>query len=186
MSTILALDISGTPRMWISPDDAITYHAKGAVAWSLGEIVAKYRGGVQHDGTLSYIETPSIIAIRGRGFDVSKFSKVPLSNRGLFGRDRMICGYCGEHFENYKDLSRDHIVPVSKGGVNTWMNTITACKRCNSHKGNKTLKESGMELLYLPYEPNHWENLLLQNRKILVDQMDFLMAGVPKHSRLRQ
>ena len=37
--SILALDISGTPRQWISTDDAITYHAKNAVAWSLGSIV---------------------------------------------------------------------------------------------------------------------------------------------------
>jgi 5-methylcytosine-specific restriction endonuclease McrA len=185
MSTILALDISGTPRMWISPDDAITYHAKGAVAWSLGEVVAKYRGGFQEDGTQSYIESPSIIAIRGKGFDVNKFRKVPLSNRGLFGRDRNICGYCGDRFDNYKELSRDHIMPVSRGGENTWMNTICACKRCNSLKGNRTLKESGLELLFLPYEPNHYEHMVLMNRNILADQMDFLAAGLPKHSRLR-
>lgn len=32
--TVLALDISGTPRQWISDEDAITYHVKGAVAWT--------------------------------------------------------------------------------------------------------------------------------------------------------
>ena len=47
--TVLALDVSGVPRQWISHDDAITYQAKKAVAWSLGEIVAKYRGGTQTD-----------------------------------------------------------------------------------------------------------------------------------------
>jgi hypothetical protein len=51
---VLALDISGVPRQWISNDDAITYKAKDAIAWSMGEIVAKYRGGIQKDGTLSY------------------------------------------------------------------------------------------------------------------------------------
>ena len=54
--SVLALDISGVPRQWISNDDAITYHAKNAVAWALGEVVAKYRGGIQNDGTMSYIE----------------------------------------------------------------------------------------------------------------------------------
>jgi len=63
--SVLALDISGIPRQWISHDEAITYHAKDAVAWSMGEVVAKYRGGVQNSGEMSYIETTSIIAIRG-------------------------------------------------------------------------------------------------------------------------
>jgi 5-methylcytosine-specific restriction endonuclease McrA len=182
--TVLALDISGTPRQWISYDAAITYHAKNAVAWSLGEIVAKYRGGVQNDGEMSYIETSSIIAVKGHGFNPHKHAHVALSNRTLFGRDRYVCAYCGGHFPNYNNLSRDHIVPRSRGGDNTWTNVVTACKPCNSKKDDKTLKESRMELLYVPYVPNHFENLILQNRNILADQMEYLLSGVPKHSRI--
>jgi 5-methylcytosine-specific restriction endonuclease McrA len=183
--SILALDISGTPRQWISTDDAITYHAKNAVAWSLGAIVARYRGGIKNDGSMSYIESSSIIAIKGHGFDTYKHKTVALSNRTLFGRDRYVCAYCGIHFPNFHDLSKDHIVPKSKGGENSWMNVVTSCKDCNSKKGNKSLKEAKMELLYLPYVPNHHENLFLQNRNILADQMDYLMSGIPKHSRLK-
>ena len=181
---VLALDISGVPRQWISYDDAITYHAKNSVAWSLGEVVAKYRGGIQQDGSESYLETPSIIAIRGHGFDMSKRSHVPLTNKTLFGRDRHVCAYCGDHFVSHHDLSRDHIHPVSKGGLNTWMNVVTACKPCNADKGNKTLEQARMELLYVPYAPNFFEHMILQNRNILADQMDYLLKGVPKHSRL--
>lgn len=182
---ILALDITGTPRQWISSDEAITYHAKNLVAWTLGEIVAKYRGGVQDNGKRSYIESPSIIAINGHGFDPSKHQKVKLTNKTLFGRDRHVCAYCGEHSQNYHNLSRDHILPISKGGEDTWMNVVTACKSCNLDKGNKTLKDANKELLYVPYTPNHFENLILQNRNILIDQMDYLMSGVPKHSRIK-
>jgi len=181
---VLALDISGIPRQWISYDDAITYHAKQAVAWNMGEVVARYRGGTQNNGVLSYIETTSIIAIRGHGFDPYKHGRVALSNRTLFGRDRHICAYCGKHFPNYNHLSRDHIVPKSRGGKNEWMNVVTACKNCNSEKGNLTLKEARMELLYVPYVPNHFENMILQNRNILADQMDYLLSGVPKTSRI--
>lgn len=181
---VLALDISGTPRQWISYDDAISYWATDSVAWSMGDIVAKYHGGVQNDGSQSYLETPSIIAIKGRAFNPYKHSQVALSNRTLFGRDRYVCAYCGGHFPNYHQLSRDHIHPRSKGGENSWMNVVTSCKECNAKKGAKTLKEAGLELLYLPYEPNHFENMILQNRNILADQMDFLMSGVPKHSRI--
>ena len=181
---VLALDISGIPRQWISHNDAISYHGRKAVAWSLGEIVARYRGGFQKDGRQSYLETTSIIAIKGHAFDLSRHSQVALSNRTLFGRDRNVCAYCGGHFPNYHLLSRDHIVPKSRGGENTWMNCVTACKECNSKKGHKTLKEAGLELLYVPYEPNHYENMILQQRNILADQMEYLLAGVPKHSRI--
>lgn len=181
---VLALDISGTPRQWISYDDAISYWATNSVAWNMGDIVAKYRGGTQNDGSESYIETSSIIAIKGHGFNPHKHARVALSNRTLFGRDRYVCAYCGGHFPNHNNLSRDHILPKYHGGENTWMNVVTACKECNSKKGHKTLKEARMELLYVPYEPNHYENMILQNRTILADQMDYLLSGVPKHSRI--
>ena len=184
MATVLALDVSGIPRQWISHDDAISYHATNSVAWSLGGIVAKYHGGFKADGTISYIESPSIIAIKGHGFNPQKHAMVALSNKTLFGRDRNVCAYCGTHFVNFSRLSRDHIVPRSRGGANTWMNVVTACRPCNANKGSKTLKEAGMELVYVPYTPNHYENMILQNRNILADQMEYLITGVPKHSRI--
>ena len=181
---VLALDISGVPRQWISTDDAISYLATNSVAWSMGDVVAQYRGGVQKDGTMSYLETPSIIAIKGHGFNPYKHSHVALSNRTLFGRDRHVCAYCGGHFPNHTHLSRDHILPRYHGGENTWMNVVTACKDCNAKKGHKTLKEAGLELLYAPYEPSHYENMILQNRTIRADQMEYLLSGVPKNSRI--
>jgi hypothetical protein len=41
-----------------------------------------------------------------------------------------------------------------------------------------------MPLLYVPYVPNRHEAFILSNRKILADQMEFLLRGVPRHSRL--
>lgn len=183
--SVLALDISGIPRRWISDDDAIFYHATDSVAWSLGDVVLRYHGGYQKSGVQSYLESTSIIAIRGHGFNPMKHGTVTLTNRTLFGRDRYICAYCGEYFENYKLLSRDHIHPTFLGGENIWENVVTSCRVCNSKKGHKTLKEAGMELLYVPYAPNHYESMILQNRHILADQMEYLMSGIPKYSRLR-
>ena len=51
---VLALDVSGIPRKWISYDDAITYHAKNSVAWAMGEVIAKYRGGNQKNGESAF------------------------------------------------------------------------------------------------------------------------------------
>lgn len=181
---VLALDVGGIPRQWLSFEQAILYQAKNQVAWSLGDTVATFRGGIQKDGTESILETPSIIAIRGgEGFNPSKLGRVVLTNKTLFGRDRHVCAYCGGHF-NPNHLSRDHIMPVSKGGENKWMNVVTSCKKCNSIKSDKTLKQAGLELLYIPYEPNHYEHMILLNRGILADQMEYLKTGVPKHSRV--
>lgn len=181
---ILALDISGIPRTWVNFDDAIVYYAKNQVAWSLGEVVARYHGGIQQStGKQSYLEAASIIAVKGDVFGLKKSGKVPLTNRSLFARDKQICCFCGDHFPNHA-LSRDHIIPRVHGGEDKWTNCVTACKSCNQKKGCLSLKEAKMQLLYVPYAPNTNEAMILQNRNILVDQMDYLMAGVPKHSRL--
>ena len=124
-------------------------------------------------------------AIRGKPFNYEKSGKVLLTNKTLFARDRHTCAFCGNHFFE-KNLSRDHIHPVSRGGRDVWTNVVTACIPCNLRKGDKYLSQAGMELLYVPYEPNHYENLILLNRNILQDQMDYLLNGVPKHSRVWQ
>jgi hypothetical protein len=64
------------------------------------------------------------------------------------------------------------------------MNCITACRGCNGRKGSRLLHECGMELLYLPYIPSLHEDMILKGRRIVADQMDYLLASVPRHSRL--
>lgn len=61
-----------------------------------------------------------------------------------------------------KELTREHILPISRGGKDEWMNVAAACKRCNWGKSNKTVEEFGSELLYLPYVPNVYEDFILQ------------------------
>ena len=41
-----------------------------------------------------------------------------------------------------------------------------------------------MGLLYVPYAPSVHEGLILANRRILADQMEFLAALLPANSRL--
>lgn len=183
---ILALDVSGTPRRWISLEEAVVYHVKGQVAWQYGDedsFVA--RGGTQNDGSLSIVRTAPVIAVKAAsGFAIEKVRRdVVLTNRTLFGRDRHVCAYCGQTYHHSK-LSRDHIVPKSKGGSDTWMNVVTACKDCNCYKDDKTLEQADMKLLYVPYVPNHAEKMIIEGRNILADQMMFLTARLPKHSRL--
>jgi len=78
------------------------------------------------------------------------YRKVVLSRENIFKRDEFICAYCASKH----DLTIDHIFPKSKGGKNNWENLITCCFTCNSKKGDRTLEQSGMELLYKPFRPN--------------------------------
>jgi hypothetical protein len=63
---------------------------------------------------------------------------------------------------------------------------VTACKRCNNFKAGRTPEQAGMELLAIPFTPTHAEYVYLQGRKILADQMNFLLAHFPRNSQLRK
>lgn len=183
---VLQLDAAGNPQCWINYEKAAYYYTKNLVAWTMNASDFTLRGGVNAESrTQSKLTMETIIAVKGKVTprQVSQMAKVPLTNRTLFRRDRHLCAYCGQEYAP-ADLSRDHIIPDSRGGPNTWMNVVTACNSCNKLKDNRTPEEAHMPLLYVPYVPNRAEYLILQNRKILADQMDFLIARVPKESRL--
>ena len=54
-------------------------------------------------------------------------------------RDRYRCQYCGNIFD-LKQLTLDHVIPRSKGGLTNWENIVTCCKGCNTAKGSKIIK----------------------------------------------
>ncbi|BAZ14816.1 HNH endonuclease [Calothrix sp. NIES-4071] len=75
----------------------------------------------------------------------------PVNRREVLKRDHHTCQYCGSS----KHLTLDHVIPRSRGGLHTWDNVVTACERCNSKKGDKTLTEAGMYLRYKLKAPIH-------------------------------
>lgn len=187
MSRILTLDAQGHPHRWISAETAVIYHAKNLVAWQLGEGEGDviFRGGENRiTGKQSRIVTAPIIAIKGENTLAKRANKPPaLTNRELFRRDHNICGYCGRTFSDMR-LTREHIVPISRGGKDKWENVITACCDCNHKKDDQLLEECGMEILYVPYVPNRAEALILQNRNVLGCQMEYLLSFIPVKSRV--
>lgn len=184
---VLTVDKMGYPVRWINPKTAVCYYAKGEVLWELGAPVAKFRSGISRmTGHETVIEPAAIIGIDGQAIGRMPETAPSMASKNrkmLFARDRWVCAYCGNQFHE-DDLSKDHIMPLSRGGRDLWMNVVTACKPCNHRKAARQPHEAGMSLLYLPYVPTRYEGLILRNRKILVDQMDYLMAKVPKSSRL--
>lgn len=185
MTHILALDIAGHPHKWLDIERAIHYIATNKVAWSLGEETVIAHGGFRRDGARSRLIIPPVIALAKSEAMVRHMGALPLShdNTLLFRRDLNICAYCGGEFGRGV-LTRDHILPRARGGRDIWTNVVTACRSCNMHKGCRTPGEAGMPLLYVPYEPCRFEHFILSGRRILVDQMAYLSAKLPKHSRV--
>ena len=181
---VLQLDVSGRPQAWISAKEAAVIYASDGVAWTLGDAFKVLRGGTQRaTGRQSRIDVHPIIAVRGTVPSRAWRQAPALANQKLFSRDRQVCAYCGRYFE-FDDLTREHIVPTSRGGSDSWMNCITACRSCNGRKGNRLPEEARMTLMYLPYVPSLHEDMILRGRRILADQMEFLLASVPRSSRL--
>lgn len=183
---ILRLNVAGLPVDWVSWQEAVCLYSRELVVWTLGEEVLRIRGG--HSRALnrrSELGVHSIIACDGRVVEQQR-SRPPLTNRALFRRDANICLFCGGAFLD-TELTRDHVVPRSRGGRDRWDNVVAACKRCNHQKGDRLPQEAGMELLALPYTPNFAEYLALINSgRILGDQMDFLRAQFGRDSGHRQ
>lgn len=181
---ILAVDVTGAPRGWITWQDAISCKATGRVDRELGDFRFTFHGGYSRlTGERSSVSISSIVALRGRNPRGWKPQSPALSNPLLFQRDRHLCCYCGSQ-KRPELLTRDHIVPLSRGGRDHWKNVVTACKPCNQRKGARTPERAGMMMLYVPYSPSLYEALILRNRRILADQMDFLVSLLPADSRL--
>jgi 5-methylcytosine-specific restriction endonuclease McrA len=180
---LLSLDAHGRVLNWISWQDAACLYARGAVAWTLGDPCLSVHGGTSRaTGERSVLELHPIVAARGHARAHALAPTPALSNPALFARDQHLCLYCGKHFSRQL-LTRDHVLPLSRGGRDTWENVVSACFHCNSRKGGRTPQQASMPLLAVPYRPSWIEHLILSNRNILADQMAFLKTHLPKNPR---
>ena len=79
----------------------------------------------------------------------------------MLQRDGYHCIYCGVRLGdkqagrvlNRQGFSVDHLIPLSRGGDDSWGNTAAACLRCNVKKGARMPHEAGMKLLWEPKTP---------------------------------
>lgn len=72
-----------------------------------------------------------------------------ITRRAVFARDNWTCQYCGAHTQ----LTVDHVVPRSKGGLSTWDNIVASCAPCNRRKGDLLPRQVGMRLTHPPKTP---------------------------------
>jgi 5-methylcytosine-specific restriction endonuclease McrA len=177
---ILALDQAGNPSRWINQEKAVHLIVTDRVLAPLGEESRIIRGGVNaQTGLQSCVEDSSILLTRSKVQPHlwAESYEPPLTNRALFARDRYLCLYCGKSYSS-RELTRDHVIPRSRGGSDRWSNVVSCCHRCNHLKGARTPDEWGVELLAVPYAPCYAEHLILRGKNILTDQATFLRARV--------
>jgi 5-methylcytosine-specific restriction endonuclease McrA len=184
---ILRTDMAGCPMEWVDFREAVKLACLEQIGYTLGPTVFTVHGGINRAGQRSEISVNAIIATFGHT-PASRGTQAyipPLSNNALFKRDRHLCLYCGQSFHK-RDLSRDHVRPRRFGGEDHWNNVVTACKRCNNVKADRTPEQADMQLLAIPFTPTRAEYVYLQGKRILADQMDFLLAHFPRNSPLRE
>jgi 5-methylcytosine-specific restriction endonuclease McrA len=112
------------------------------------EMITCFNGNKFHSVNAEY-PIPAVIRLQ-RYINVP-YKSVELTRNNVFRRDNFICQYCGKE----SDLSLDHLVPRSKGGKSNWRNLVTACKTCNSLKGDETPEAIGLTLKNLPFKPSY-------------------------------
>ena len=120
-------------------------------------IVAEYEERINSPNFV--MKLPSVIALK----EYVKASRNPAFTRfNVFLRDNFICQYCGIKKKS-KELTFDHVIPKSHGGITNWENVVSACSPCNFKKGNKMGKEIGMNPINIPKAPT--QHILKLNGK---------------------
>jgi 5-methylcytosine-specific restriction endonuclease McrA len=186
---ILRTDVAGMPLEWVDYKEAARLYHTEQVAYTCGTLLYRLLGGTSaKTGLRTAVDVNSIIATIGHTGNPGNLRgdyTPPLNNQTLFRRDAYLCLYCGGRF-TYTALSRDHVTPFSRGGKDTWNNVVTACRRCNNAKAWRTPEQAGMQLLAVPFTPTYAEYIFLKGRRVLADQMEYLIAHFPRTSPLHQ
>ncbi|HSC33358.1 MAG TPA: HNH endonuclease [Gemmatimonadaceae bacterium] len=138
------------------------------------EIIEADAGRFVHSERLT-LPRPAVIRLV-RFIHVPRRFRRQVTNTFLFARDRYRCQYCGRtaaELRPRESLTRDHLIPMSRGGTNDWTNVVTACSPCNTRKGNRMPEEIGMHPLTAPVEP-HFVHLSWAVRRLTPTQSKYI------------
>ncbi|XP_062016179.1 uncharacterized protein LOC133732608 isoform X1 [Rosa rugosa] len=101
--------------------------------------------------------------------------KCNLSRKNILCRDSFTCQYCSSR----ENLTIDHVIPIARGGEWKWENLVTACAKCNSKKGQKTLEEACMKLMKIPKTPKDYDILAIPLTSAAVKMLK-MRKGTPE------
>lgn len=144
------------------------YSPIGVINWQKS-IVWEYKYSHKNKPAISIIEyyiDDGVMSSTGRNklpavIKLNKYFKpckdyVNFSRKNLFIRDNYTCQYCGST-PAISQLTYDHVIPKSQwkksGSPTSWTNIVTACRKCNRHKANRTPEQANMPLKNNPHIP---------------------------------
>jgi 5-methylcytosine-specific restriction endonuclease McrA len=93
---------------------------------------------------------PSVVSLKKY---IAPARRPAFTRFNVFLRDSFECQYCGDP----SDLTFDHVLPKSRGGVTSWENVVTACAPCNLRKGGRLTRECHMFPRREPRTPSVYE-----------------------------
>jgi len=135
------------------------------------------RDGVVIRQTTAVIKAPAVIQLMTFLKFGRRVTPAP-TTRNVAARDNYRCqnSRCGKSFKHDPHrLTKDHIIPLSRGGKNTWENITTLCDRCNSRKGSHTLEELDWTLLSQPRVPETHLEVQIARVKCLPDEWQAIL-----------
>ena len=128
----------------VDPVDYQTY------TWSDWAKLRPRNGEVFVQAVRMRLRVPEVLALTE--FDRVPAAAVTFCRRNLFKRDHYACQYCGIQ-PGSDELTVDHVLPRSQGGVSSWENCVLACVSCNKRKADRTPEQAGMHLRHYPVRP---------------------------------
>ncbi len=139
MSVVLVLNADGGPLHRVS--------LRHAIRMLFRQVAVVHEA--QPDRQIGAFPMPTVVRLVHYVVTRWRHSRGPAWSRGgVLTRDHRRCAYCGGPASTV-----DHVLPRSRGGGNTWLNTVAACGRCNQHKGDRTPAEARMPLRRAPTAP---------------------------------
>ena len=173
----LALNASYEPLTIIPARRAVRLVLDGKA-----EILEK-DGGRRFRSETHIVPCPAVIRLV-RYVHIPRRLRRQVTKTFLFARDDYSCQYCGKQKNELRGrqfLTRDHIVPLSRGGDNSWENVVTSCSPCNNRKGNRLPGEAGLTLRNEPGQPNY-VHLVWAVRSVTGDQAKYIRIFYGEHA----
>ena len=149
-----AINIKEKPALVLNADyRPLSYYPLSLWSWQ-DSIKARYLNRVsvlmEYEQTVrspsTEIQIPSVVVLKDY---IQPKRHLAFTRFNLFLRDGFSCQYCG----GSGNLTFDHILPKSLGGVTSWENVVSACLSCNFKKGAKSLKQVAFKLRTTPKKP---------------------------------
>ena len=106
--------------------------------------------GLSHERTLRYLEKYMVEWIDAYPKKIKPFDnwidqyfekQKNKANKSLTESGKKFCRYCREQFDDFVLRTKDHVVPLSRGGLNVKENMVYACKDCNGWKADYSLEQ---------------------------------------------